>query len=426
MQKMNEKGSPEIKLSLRQVVGKGYGRFWNFKGRYRVVKGSRASKKSKTMALWTIVNMMKYSGANTLVVRKTYATLKDSCFTELKWAIRRLGVSQYWRALTSPLEMIYLPTGQKIYFRGLDDPLKLTSITVDKGSLCWVWIEEAYELDRESDFNMIDESVRGEVGPGLFKQLTLTLNPWNEKHWIKKRFFDQKNGGVLAMTTNYQCNEWLDESDKQVFETMKQNNPRRYQVAGLGNWGIAEGLVYENWEVTEFDWRRKYAENVNGYDVYTALFGIDFGFSIDPTAFIGCLASVQRKEIWIFCEFYEKRLSNRDIYDRIRKLGFHKQLIKADSEDPRTINELQLLGLNRIVPAKKGPDSIRAGIQKLQDYKLYVHPSCVHTETELSNYCWAADKTGGRLNRPSQDGFDHLLDALRYATEDLGSQRFSF
>ena len=128
------------KIYLPDVVGKGYKQFWNFKGRYRVVKGSRASKKSKTTALWFIYNIMKYKGANLLVVRKTYRTLKDSCYTELKWAIHRLGVDAFFNCTQSPLEITYIPTGQKIYFRGLDDPLKVTSITVDVGSLCWLWI----------------------------------------------------------------------------------------------------------------------------------------------------------------------------------------------------------------------------------------------------------------------------------------------
>ena len=228
-------------VSLPKTIGKGYKDYWNFKGRYRVCKGSRASKKSKTTALWFIVNMMKYQGANLLVVRKVFRTLKDSCFTELKWAINRLGVQGYWEVKESPLEMTYKPTGQKIYFRGLDDPLKVTSITVEVGALCWMWIEEAYEIMNEADFDMLDESIRGEVPEGLFKQITLTFNPWNEKHWMKKRFFDaEDNPDILAKTTNYQCNEWLDEADLRVFEQMKKNNPRRYKVAGLGDWGIVE------------------------------------------------------------------------------------------------------------------------------------------------------------------------------------------
>lgn len=196
-------------VSLPGVVGKGYGTFWKWRGRYRVCKGSRASKKSKTTALWYITNLMKYPDANLLVVRKVFRTLKDSCFTELKWAINRLGVQNHWEIKESPLEMTYKPTGQKIYFRGLDDPLKVTSITVEHGYLCWMWVEEAYEIGNEDDFNMLDESIRGAIPQetGLFKQITLTFNPWNEHHWIKKRFFDNPDDETLAMTTNYLCNE---------------------------------------------------------------------------------------------------------------------------------------------------------------------------------------------------------------------------
>ncbi|MCL2673876.1 MAG: phage terminase large subunit, partial [Defluviitaleaceae bacterium] len=139
-----------MKYYLPNIVGKHYREFWHFRGRYRVVKGSRASKKSKTAALWFIYNLMKNPDANLLVIRKVFRTLKDSCFTELKWAINKLGVSQYWKITESPLEMMYIPTGQKIYFRGLDDPLKITSITVETGYLCWGWIEEAYEIMKEA------------------------------------------------------------------------------------------------------------------------------------------------------------------------------------------------------------------------------------------------------------------------------------
>ena len=144
-----------IRVHLPDVVGRGYGTFWRFKGRYRVCKGSRASKKSKTTALNFITRIMEYPQANLLVVRKIFRTLKDSCFTELKWAIHRLGVDAYWDFKESPLEMTYKPTGQKIYFRGLDDPLKVTSITVEVGCLCWMWIEEAYEVMNEADFDSL-------------------------------------------------------------------------------------------------------------------------------------------------------------------------------------------------------------------------------------------------------------------------------
>ncbi len=188
--------------SLSNLVGGGCGKFWHFKGRYRVVKGSRASKKSKTTALWYAawLNKKGYEQANLVVFRKTYRTLKDSCYPDLKWALERIGVSDDWIFRQSPLEFVRKSTGQKILFRGLDDVLKITSITVEQGSLCWAWLEEAYELMQESDFDVLNESIRGYVPPPLFKQWTITFNPWNENHWLKKRFFDVINTDVLAMT----------------------------------------------------------------------------------------------------------------------------------------------------------------------------------------------------------------------------------
>lgn len=242
-------------IHLPDVVGGGYRDFWRCRKRYRVVKGSRASKKSKTTALWFIYSLMKYKGSNALVIRKTYRTLHDSCFTELKWAIHRLKVDHLWEIKESPLEMTYTPTGQKIYFRGLDDPLKVTSITVEYGVLCWGWIEEAYEITKEEDFDMLDESIRGAIPDefsDLWKMWTITFNPWNERHWLKSRFFDRPDEQTLALTTNYKCNEWLDAADLKVFEDMRIRNPRRYKVAGLGDWGIVEGLIYENWKEESF------------------------------------------------------------------------------------------------------------------------------------------------------------------------------
>ena len=123
------------RVYLPDIVGKGYGAFWRFKGRYKAVKGSRASKKSSTQALKAIIEIVENPTVNWLVVRKVERTLRDSCFAQLKWAIHRLQLDRYFKCSTSPLEITYVPTGQKILFRGLDDPLKVTSITVEVGSL---------------------------------------------------------------------------------------------------------------------------------------------------------------------------------------------------------------------------------------------------------------------------------------------------
>lgn len=409
------------KISLKKIVGKGYNRYWHFKGRYRVCKGSRASKKSKTTALWYIHNMMKYKGANTLVIRKTYRTLHDSCFTELKWAINRLGVQKYWDIKESPLEMTYRPTGQKIYFRGLDDPLKVTSITVEHGSLCWCWIEEAYEIMSEDDFDMIDESIRGIVEGNLFKQITLTFNPWNEHHWIKKRFFDDPDSETLAMTTNYMCNEWLDEADRKVFETMKKQNPRRYRVAGLGEWGIVDGLVYENWEEKLFD-----IEEIKKISTINSAFGLDFGYVNDPSALFCGLIDIPLKSIYVFDEMYKKGLSNEKIAENIHQMGYAKEKIVADSAEKKSIDRLYELGLYRIKAAQKGKDSINAGIDYIQDFQIIIHPRCVNFLTEISNYTWQEDKSGKKINKPIDD-FNHLMDSMRYALEDYSlGDTFSF
>ena len=402
-----------VRMDLPDIVGKGYGTFWRFKGRYRVCKGSRASKKSKTTALWYIVNMMKYPQANTLVVRKTFRTLKDSCFTELKWAVHRLKVDAWWEFKESPLEAVYKPTGQKIYFRGLDDPLKVTSITVDVGVLCWAWLEEAYEVMKEDDFNILDESIRGGVpeGSGLFKQWTITFNPWNEHHWLKKRFFDAPpDPDTLALTTNYMCNEWLDAADIRVFEDMKKRNPRRYAVAGLGGWGIVDGLVYENWKEEAFD-----IDEVRSRPGIVSTFGLDFGYTNDPSTLFCGLLDLKEKRLFVFDEMYEKGLSNRKIAENINEMGYGKERITADSAEPKSIDELKSLGL-RVKGAAKGKDSIKNGIQWIQDLEIIIHPRCVNFITEISNYTWDKDRFGTKLNVPIDDQ-NHLMDAMRYALE---------
>lgn len=403
------------KLYLSDVVGKGYDDFWYFKGRYRVCKGSRASKKSKTTALNLIVRLMKYPLANILVVRRFYNTLKDSCYTELCWAIRRLGVEKWFECKTSPLEIKYRPTGQKIYFRGLDDPLKITSITVSHGCLCWLWLEEAYEIDDEKDFDMLNESIRGVVPEGLFKQITITLNPWNERHWIKRRFFDAEGDeDIMAKSTNYMCNEWLDDADRKVFEDMKRNNPRRYMVAGLGNWGITDGLVYENWEEREFD----KGDIIRLRPDIRPVFGLDFGYTNDETALFCGLADSERKELFVFDEIYKKGLSNEEIFKEISRKGYAKERIRADSSEPKSIERLRQLGLVNIRGARKGPDSVNNGIDFLSDYRIYILPRCTGFLNEISNYAWEKDKFGDMINVPC-DKYNHLMDAMRYAAEEL-------
>lgn len=350
---------------------------------------------------------MKYPEANTLVVRQTKATLKDSCFTELKWAINRLEVDGKWKATESPLELTYVPTGQKIYFRGLDDPLKVTSITVSVGCLCWLWIEEAYEIPNEDAFNTLDESIRGITPPGLFKQITLTFNPWNEHHWLKARFFDTKSEDILAVTTNYMCNEWLDKSDLAMFEDMKKNRPKRYKVAGLGDWGVTDGIIYENWSVEDLtDLIPTFA---NRY------YGLDFGVN-DPNALVCFDFEAGQKKIYVYDEFYQGNITLNILEAEVKK-RIGSSFVTCDAAGAQQIIDLCSRGVAAI-PAVKGADSVNFGIQWLQGFDIIVDYRCRNFIKEISNYQWLKDKQGNILDKPV-DADNHLLDALRYGVEPL-------
>jgi phage terminase large subunit len=250
----------------------------------------------------------------------------------------------------------------------------------------------------------------GDWSPGLFKQITLTFNPWNEKTWLKKRFFDTSSEDILAITTNYKCNEWLSPEDIKVFEEMRKRNPRRYAVAGLGEWGIVDGLVYENWKEEQFN-----IDEIRSKPGVVSAFGLDFGYTNDPSTLFCGLLDIQNKQLFVFDEMYEKGLSNKRIFENIQKLGYSKERITADSAEPKSIDELKSFGL-RVKGAAKGKDSVKNGIQWIQDLEIIIHPQCVNFITEISNYTWAEDKFGNKLNEPIDD-FNHLMDAMRYALE---------
>lgn len=396
-----------LRINIAKKVGKGYKAFWNFKGRYKVCKGSRASKKSTTAAQWIIYNMMKYPLSNTLVVRQMFNTHLDSTWTQLKWATKNLGVADLWDFKKSPLSATYKPTGQKILFRGLDDPMSITSITVEHGYLCWCWWEEAYQVKSEDAFNKVDMSIRGELPLGYFKQHIITFNPWSDRHWLKKRFFDVEDEDVLAITTNYLCNEFLGDDDKKVFEKMRDKNPERYRVEGLGNWGIVDGLIFNNWRIETFE-----SKNLNG----ELLLGLDFGFTNDPTAIISSIIDEDNKRLYVFDEFFKKGLLNNQIADILIKKGYSKSIIIADSAEQKSIEEIRRCGVRRIKEAVKGQGSVLQGIQKLQQYEIIIHPSCINLIEEFENYSWAQDKDGTGINKPV-DMFNHGIDALRYSLQ---------
>ena len=398
-------------LKMSEVIGGGYNEFWHDRHFYRVVKGSRGSKKSMTTALNFVWRIMKYPWANLLVVRRYSNTNRDSTYTVLKWAVNRLRVSSLFKFNEGKPEITYLPTGQKILFRGLDDPLKITSITVPVGNLSWLWIEEAYEIENSDKFDTLVESIRGTYDdPDFFKQVTITFNPWNERHWLKTAFFDEKTKrkDVFSSTTTFRVNEWLDEKDKQRYLDLYRTNPRRARIVCDGEWGVAEGLVFENFEVKEFDVNRKIKEVGQTY------FGMDFGFTHDPTTLLSSIYDKGKHELWVFNELYRTGLVVEDIIKEVEQRNLLGAKITADSASPMIIEELRRKGMRRIRPMKKAKDSIQTGISFMQGLKIYLHPSCKHTIEEFNTYAYDQDKLGNWLNTPV-DANNHAIDAIRYS-----------
>ncbi|HFI0943145.1 TPA: PBSX family phage terminase large subunit [Streptococcus suis] len=409
------KRTSQINVDLPKIVGKGYGQFWRSRNFYRVVKGSRGSKKSKTTALNFVVNLLKCPWANLLVVRRYSNTNKQSTYTDFKWACNQLKVSHLFKFNESLPEITLKSTGQKILFRGLDDELKITSITVDVGILCWAWFEEAYQIENEDKFSTVVESIRGTLDvPDFYKQITVTFNPWNERHWLKKVFFDEdtKRADTLALTTTFRCNEWLDEVDIKRYEDLYITNPRRARIVCDGEWGVAEGLVYENVQVVDFD-KEELLKSGN----YKLCVGLDFGFTHDPTALVAYLIDDKDKNIYVFDEHYQVGLFTKDIAEMVKNKGYASSQIVADCAEARLIEELKSEhGIRRIKASRKGKDSIMAGVSKLQGYQIIVHPSCTHIMGEFYSYCYQQDKEGNWLNKP-EDKNNHLMDALRYGLQ---------
>lgn len=400
-------------IKLDEIIGGGYNKFFNNKNFYRVVKGSRGSKKSKTTALNFIFRIMQYSWSNLLVVRRFSNTNKQSTYTDLRWATNRLGVKHLFKFNDSLPEITYKPTGQKILFRGLDDPLKITSITVENGILCWAWFEEAYQIETFDKFSTVVESIRGSVDdPEFFKQITITFNPWSERHWLKPTFFDEdtKLNNTFSYTTTFKVNEWLDDVDIGRYEDLYRTNPRRARIVCDGDWGVAEGLVFENFEVKEFDWVKKLK------DKQVVAHGSDFGFTQDPTTLVSTIVDTQNKELWIYDEHYQRGMLTDEIYQMYIDKGLKNAEIIADSAEKRLITEIKRKGISNIKPSVKGQGSIMQGVQFIQGFKIYVHPSCEHTIEELNTYTFDQDKDGNWLNKPIDEN-NHILDALRYSLE---------
>jgi phage terminase large subunit len=282
----------------------------------------------------------------------------------------------------------------------MDDPEKLKSIEGVTG----VWMEEATEFTQE-DFEQLDLRLRGET---LYhKQILLTLNPISEQHWIKRVFFDDPIDGCFTLKTTYLDNSFIDDDYKMVMENKKKTNPRYYNIYALGNWGTAEGLVFNNYKQQAIK-----LEDINHLECVQ---GLDWGYTNDPTAFHISYIDTVSKKIYVYDGFYEKGMTNEAIAQRIKEMQAHRHKTTADSSEPKSIDRLKMLGV-RVQGAAKGRDSVNTGIDFLCEYEIIVNAHLVEFMTEFNNYCWAVDKDGKATNKPVDD-FNHFIDSLRYSVE---------
>lgn len=270
--------------------------------------------------------------------------------------------------------------------------------------------EEAYEIENEDKLETLQESIRGRIDvPGAFKQITISFNPWNKNHWLKRTFFDPetRKDDVFTQTTTFRCNEWLDEQDRQRYLDLYKTNPRRAKVAADGDWGVSEGLVFEdNVELVDFDPQEKLTECGH------AGFGLDYGFGGDPNAFVALAIDPKSKNIWIYDEMYTYHQTTPHIAEWLKKNGYQHANIYADSASPERTQQLLDLGIDNIQSVVKTP--IEAGIDQLWQYKIHVHPKCKNIWNEFNNYVFDTDNIGNTLNRPKDEN-NHAIDALRYA-----------
>ena len=370
--------------------------------RYFIITGGRGS--SKSFSVGTFLSLLSFEqNEKILFTRKTMISAHISVIPEFKDKIDRLEKEEYFEITKTDITNNL--SNSQILFRGLqsssgDNTANLKSL---QGVTCWV-LDEAEELTDDVLFDRIDLSVRH-----LEKQnrIILVMNPTTKESWIYKRFFEGKgvnpgfngtNDNVTYIHTDYRDNiQYLPKDFISQIENLKESNPIRFEHVILGGWlDKAEGVIYTNWKLGNFE------------EASVPVWGMDFGFSIDPTTLVKVCIDKSRKKIFAKEHFYRPKLTTSEIYS-LSKSYVGDGLIYGDSAEPRLIEELKSAGLN-IKGTEKGPGSITAGIATIQDYELIVDPDSINLIKELNNYVWNDKKSETPI-----DAYNHILDALRYA-----------
>lgn len=390
----------KISLSLDQAIFNSvyYPHLFSYKNRYEVYYGGGGSGKSFFIAQKLIIKALQEK-RKVLVIRKVMATQLFSCWQLIIDTLEKFKILSYCTINKSTFT-IELPNGSKFLFKGMDDSEKIKSIV----GISDIWIEEATEISEE-EFLQLDLRLRALL-PHL--QIFLSFNPVSKANWCYTHWFLNPKTDTAIIHSTYKDNKFLPAEYVKSIEALQQTNLAYYKIYALGEFASLDKLIYSNWEKRSFN-----REELEGLP----LCGLDFGFVNDPTAFIFSILNEEKKEIYVLEEWVDKGKTNSQIAKQIVSMGFRKALIICDSAEPKSIEELRQHGLTRAKESVKGKDSILFGIQRLQQYKLYIHPSCVHTIEELENYSWVKDKASGEyLNKPIDD-YNHCLDALRYSLQ---------
>lgn len=379
------------------------------KKRYIALKGSAGSGKSVDTAQQYLIRLLKDKGRNLVCIRKSDVTNRDSTYAELTGAIYRLGLDKYFECRLSPLQIRCI-NGNMIIFRGVNDEKqreKLKSITFQKGKLTDVWIEEATELT-QSDFEIIDDRLRGNLPSGQFYQIKMTFNPVNKNHWIKKQFFDRQDENTLTCHSSYLDNRFIDDAYKARMQRRKEVDPDGYRIYGLGDWGEIGGLVLKNWEVADI------SQNANDYD--DVAIGQDFGFNHANAVL---QLAIKDDDIYILKEIYVYEKDTSEIIDIADKMDLVGKMW-CDSAEPDRIKTWKKAGYKAEGVTKEkttGQKYQATQIDWLKRRKIYIHPSCVNTMREIEQWKWKRDEQSGKYLDEPVPFFDDAMAALRYGVE---------
>lgn len=372
------------------------------------LKGGRGSAKSSFAALELLIFLLRWPELSAIVYRRHANTLLTSVFEQLLWAVDRLGMEGMFELRRDPPELILSETGQRVLFRGADDPAKSKSLKLKRGAFGLVWFEEAAEFSGMEDIR----SIKASVLRGVDRAMAIyTYNPpASPSHWINGEAISARPGRLLHHSCYDQLPpEWLGRSFIAEAEALKAANPRAYRQMYLGEATGCGGQVFDNLSIRAVDEGELAAGR--------ALNGLDFGFAADPDAFIRAFYDARRRRVILADEFVGVRVPTDQLAEEVgRRAG--RETVHCDSADPRMIQELRSRGV-AAVGARKGQGSVREGMRWLQELsEIVIDPArCPRAAREFSGYEYMPDGMGGfRSDYPDRN--NHLIDALRYALED--------